>query len=202
MQARYVGESEENCRELFRKAVEAQPSIIFLDEIDALAKNRGKDVHGDKLLNQFLFCMTEVAQNNDQVFVLGATNLAGTLDPAFTRGGRFDLILECKAPDLKATKEVLDIHTRTIQLEEGIDKDSIAEKMYAKKLAHADIAAVTRNAYYEALRRTGIMDSIKDRRFSPMMMEYFSVAEVDFDNAIAKYKKSGDNDRKPIGYNK
>ena len=201
MQARYVGESEENCRELFRKAVEAQPSIIFLDEIDALAKNRGKDVHGDKLLNQFLFCMTEIAQNNDQVFVLGATNLAGTLDPAFTRGGRFDLVLECKAPDLKATREVLDIHTRTIRLEEDIDKDSIAKKMYDKKLAHADIAAVTRNAYYEALRRLGIMDSIKERRFYPMMMEDFSVAEVDFDNAIAKYKKT-DNSRKPIGYNK
>ena len=201
MQSRYVGDSEKHCRELFEKAVEAQPSIIFLDEIDALGKNRGHDVHGDKLLNQFLFCMTEIADNGDDVFVLGATNLEGSLDPAFTRGGRFDLVLECKAPDLKATRDVLDVHTRTIKLEEGIDKDSIAKKMYNKKLAHADIAAVTRNAYYEALRRCGIMDSIREKRYSPMMMDYFSVAEVDFDNAIAKYKKSS-NDRKPIGYNK
>ena len=200
MQGQYVGQSEHNCIDLFKKATDAQPSIIFLDEIDALGKNRGKDVHGDKLLNQFLYCMNEIEKNGDKVFVIGATNKPECLDEAFTRGGRFDLILECKAPDLKGTKQIIDIHTKEIPLKKDFDKDKLAEKMYAKKMTGADIAAVTRNAYFEALNRHGITKSMKERRFSPQMMDYFSLNEQDFENAITKYKNSSKN-RNPIGFN-
>ena len=108
---KYVGESEKNCRELFQKAVDAQPSIIYFDEIDALGKARGKDQYGDKLLAQFLSLMSDLEKRGDNVFVIGSTNRREDLDSAFTRSGRFSTLLEVKAPDLKGTRQILDIHT-------------------------------------------------------------------------------------------
>lgn len=201
-EAKYVGESEQNCRELFRKAVDAQPSIIFLDEIDALGKSRGKDVHGDKLLNQFLSCMSELEKNGDNVFVIGATNNEKDLDPALVRAGRLDLKLECKAPDLEGIKQIFNIHTQGKPIDEKLEKESIIKKMFAKNMTGADIAATVTNAHVNALERADIYKSMDEGRFSPSMMDFFRITTEDFEKAIANFNNGNSPKRNPIGFNK
>lgn len=198
--AKYVGESEKNCRELFERAVEAQPSIVFIDEIDALGKARGgSDEHGDKLLNQFLSCMSNIEKNKDKVFFIGATNRLEDLDKALTRGGRFDLMVECKAPDIKGTIDILNIHVVEKFIDKSFDKEKIAKKMVSKSMTGADIALIVRRAHINALRRTGIYQSMLENRFSEEMMNYFTITEADFEKAIAEFN-SNIKKRNPIGY--
>lgn len=198
--AKYVGESEENCRELFRKAVEAQPSVIFLDEIDALGKSRGQDVHGDKLLNQFLSCMSDLEKNGDQVFIIGATNKKEDLDPALVRSGRFDLMLEVKAPDLKGTKQILDIKTKGKPLDKDVDIDSIAQEMYKRGMTGADITLMVKNAHTNALERAKIYESMETGRFSYLQLESFRIKNEDFLNAIEAFKSNNSKKHNPVGY--
>lgn len=201
MASKYVGESEKNCRELFQKAVDAQPSIIFFDEIDALGKSRGEDVHGDKLLTQLLSLMSDIEKNKDNVFLIGATNRIEDLDPALIRSGRFSTILEVNPPDLAGTKQILEIHTKGKPLEKSLNLDEVAEAMFAKKMTGADISAAVKNAYSNTLERLDIYKSMESGRFSPNMKEFIKISKEDFDKAIDSFgpvKK----ERKPIGYNK
>ena len=198
--SKYHGASEKICRELFDKAIEAQPSIIFIDEIDALGKARGgTDDFNDNTLNQFLKCMTQIDENNDKVFVIGATNRVGVLDPALTRAKRLELLVECKAPDLKGTKDILNIYTKDMPLEDGFNKENIAEKMFKKSLTGADIASISTKAHLNALIRTGIYKSMWENKFSDEKMDYFRISEVDFEKAIEDFQSSK-SERKSIGF--
>lgn len=198
---KYVGESEKNCRELFQKAVDAQPSIIYFDEIDALAKTRGKDQYGDKLLAQFLSLMSDLEKRGDNVFVIGSTNRREDLDSAFTRSGRFSTLLEVKAPDLKGTRQIFDIHTKGKPIDNNVDKEYIAQRMFEKKMTGADIAATVKEAFSNALERTGIYESMAKDSYSPMMKDFLTINTDDFIKAIESFN-NGSNQRNPIGYNK
>ena len=201
MASKYVGESEQNCRELFQKAVDAQPSIIFFDEIDALGKSRGEDVHGDKLLTQLLSLVSDIEKRGDNVFILGSTNRMEDLDPALTRSGRFSTLLEVKAPDLAGTRQILEIHTKGKPLEEGLNLDEVAKSMFAKKMTGADISATVKNAYSNTLERLGIYKSMESGRFSSGMKDFIKISQEDFDKAINSFNQAK-KDRKPIGFNK
>lgn len=198
---KYVGESEKNCRKLFEKAVDAQPSIIYFDEIDALGKTRGNDKYGDKLLTQFLSLMSDIEKRRDNVFVIGSTNRKEDLDPAFTRSGRFSTLLEVKAPDLKGTRQILEIHTNGKPMDEDIDLAYIAERMFAKKMTGADIAATVKEAFSHALERTGIYESMARNAYSPLMKDYLTINTDDFLKAIDNFE-NGSKNRNPIGFNK
>lgn len=198
---KWVGGSEKNCRELFEKAVDAQPSIIYFDEIDALGKKRGDDKYGDKLLAQFLSLMSDLEKRNDQVYIIGSTNRKEDLDPAFVRSGRFSMLLEVKPPDLEGTKQIFSIHTNGKPIDQDVNKDLVAEKMYAKKMTGADIAATVKEAFSHALERTGIYESMDNGRFSPMMKEHLTINNEDFISAINQFK-ADKTQRRPIGYNK
>lgn len=189
LSAKYVGESEENCRKLFATAVEAQPSIIYFDEFDALAKSRGSsDVHGDKLLNQLLSLMSDIEMRKDNVFVIASTNRKDALDSAILRSGRFGLQLEINAPDLAGTKQILGIHTKNKPLDKNLDMDKLAEKMFAKKMTGAEIADVVNRAHSNALERCDIFKSMDENRFSPTMMDYMFITEEDFEKALKDFK--------------
>ncbi len=198
---KYVGESEKNCRELFQKAVDAQPSIIYFDEIDALGKARGKDQYGDKLLAQFLSLMSDLEKNGDNVFVIGSTNRKEDLDSAFTRSGRFSTLLEVKAPDLKGTRQILEIHTDEKPIDEDVDMEYIASKMYAKKMTGADIALIVKEAFSHALERTGIYESMARNTYSPMMKDYLTINTEDFTQAIDNFKNNSTRWAR-VGFNK
>lgn len=200
MQDKYVGGSEKNCRDLFQKAVDAQPSIIYLDEFEALGKTRGgQDVHGDKLLNQFLSLMSELEKNNDRVYVIASTNRIQDIDPAILRSGRFALKLEVKQPDLAGTKQILDIHSKGKPIDENLDYDAIAQKMFAKKMSGADIAVTVKEAASNAFERSGIYKSMEEGRYTPEMLHYFRITMDDFNKAIDAFT-SETKKRNPVGF--
>ena len=112
---KWVGESERAIREIFRKAKQAAPAIIFIDEIDAIAPARGSDVNRvtDRIVNQLLTEMDGITDRGD-VIVIGATNRPDILDPALLRPGRFDRVIYVPPPDKKARVEIFKIHARKI----------------------------------------------------------------------------------------
>jgi len=149
---KFVGESERALREIFRKARQVAPCIIFFDEIDAIAPKRGGHFDSgvlDRLVNQLLTELDGITTRGD-VVVIGATNRPDIIDPALLRPGRFDRIVYVPPPDKEARKKIFEIHTRKVPLADDVDFEKLAEK--TEGYSGADIAAVCREAALEALR--------------------------------------------------
>jgi transitional endoplasmic reticulum ATPase len=152
--SKYVGESERGVREVFRKARQAAPCIIFFDEIDALVPVRSgssSDSHvAERVLSQFL---TEVdgIEELKGVLVLGATNRLDILDPAVLRPGRFDEVVEIPIPNEEDRKEIFEIHLRNKPLSPRIVLDDLVSK--TEGFSGADIAGACHKAALTALRR-------------------------------------------------
>ncbi len=152
--SKYVGESEKGVREVFRKAKQAAPCIIFFDEIDALVPVRGTggtDSHvTERVIGQFLAEMDGVEELNG-VLVLGATNRPDILDPALVRPGRFDVLLEIPLPDQTGREEIFRIGLRDKPLADDIRLDELAAK--TSEFNGAEIQAVCKRAALEAIRQ-------------------------------------------------
>ncbi|XP_072162485.1 peroxisomal ATPase PEX6 isoform X1 [Bemisia tabaci] len=152
----YVGQSEQNVREIFSKARSASPCVVFFDELDSLAPNRGKngDSGGvvDRVVSQFLAEMDEV-QKSDGIFVLAATNRPDLIDPALLRPGRLDKLIyvgPCK--DEESKLHVLKSLTRKYNLDEDVDLAVIVKDL-TKRVTGADISAICSAAWLNAVRR-------------------------------------------------
>jgi transitional endoplasmic reticulum ATPase len=152
--SKYVGESERGVREVFRKARQAAPCIIFFDEIDALVPSRGagsSDSHvAERVLSQFLAELDGVEELKG-VLVLGATNRADLLDPAILRPGRFDEVVEIPLPDENGRSEIFAIHLRDKPLGAGISFKDLASR--TDGFSGADIGSVCNQAARRAVRR-------------------------------------------------
>ncbi len=152
--SKYVGESEEAVRDLFRKARQASPCIIFFDEIDALVPTRSggsADSHvAERVLSQFLAEFDGIEELAG-VLVLGATNRLDMLDPAVLRPGRFDEVVEIPIPDEKDREEIFRVHLRNKPVENGIDPSELAKQ--TDGFSGAEIAAVCNKAALAAVRR-------------------------------------------------
>jgi transitional endoplasmic reticulum ATPase len=129
---KYVGESEKAIREIFRKARLSAPSIIFFDEIDAIATKRGTDSEGnnvsDRMLCQLLNEMDGIEESG-RVIVIAATNRPDILDNALLRPGRIDRILYVPLPNYDARLEILQIYTSKMPIDETVELSKIAEKL-------------------------------------------------------------------------
>lgn len=150
--SKWVGESERAVRETFRKARQAAPCIIFFDEIDAIAPQRGSlgDTHvTERVISQLLTEMDGLEELRD-VTVIAATNRPDIIDPALLRPGRFDRLIYIPPPDKEARKEIFKIHTRKKPLAEDVDLEELAEK--TEGYTGADIAAVCNEAVMAAIR--------------------------------------------------
>ena len=152
--SKFVGESERAVREIFSKARQAAPCIMFFDEIDGLCTTRqssGNDsgVSG-RVLSQLLSEMDGI-EDLSGVFVLAATNRPDMVDPALRRFGRFEKTIEIGLPDLESRKSILDVHLRSRPIEPGIAIDALAETMQG--LSGAEIASVCSGAARSAIRR-------------------------------------------------
>jgi transitional endoplasmic reticulum ATPase len=124
---KFYGESEALLREIFQSASDKQPSILFIDEIDAVAPKRDR-VHGEvekRIVGQLLALMDGL-KDRGKVIVLAATNMPNSLDAALRRPGRFDKEIFLDAPNLSARKEILEIHTRGMPLDEDVNLDEIS----------------------------------------------------------------------------
>jgi len=152
--SKYVGESEQAVREVFRKARQAAPCIIFFDEIDALVPVRSaisSDSHvAERVLSQFLMELDGI-EDLRGVLVLGATNRQDILDPAVLRPGRFDEVVEISMPDEEDRREIFEIHLRNKPVAPRVSPSSLASKTVG--FSGADIAGVCHKAALRALRR-------------------------------------------------
>ncbi|WP_048061379.1 CDC48 family AAA ATPase [Hyperthermus butylicus] len=150
--SKYYGESEQRLREIFEEAEKNAPSIIFIDEIDAIAPRR-EEVTGEvekRVVAQLLTLMDGLKERG-RVIVIGATNRPDAIDPALRRPGRFDREIEIRPPDKRARKEILQVHVRNMPLADDVDLDKIAEMTHG--YTGADLAALAKEAAMNALRR-------------------------------------------------
>ena len=152
--SKYVGESERAVREVFRKARQAAPCIVFFDEIDALLPTRSAgslDSHvSERVLSQFLAELDGVEELKG-VLVLGATSRIDILDPAVLRPGRFDEIVQIPMPDEKERKEIFAVHLRGKPVGPGMDLTRLSS--VTEGLSGAEIASVCHKAALRAIRR-------------------------------------------------
>ncbi|MCR4424886.1 MAG: AAA family ATPase [Firmicutes bacterium] len=149
---KYYGETEARLRELFDEARRKAPSILFLDELDAIAPKRSEAI-GDvekRVVGQLLALMDGLVSRG-QVVVIGATNMPSLLDPALRRPGRFDREIVIPVPDTAGRLEILRIHTRGMALDEDVDLGRLAAMTHG--YVGADIASLCREAGMLALRR-------------------------------------------------
>jgi transitional endoplasmic reticulum ATPase len=152
--SKYVGESERGVRDMFHKAKQAAPCIIFFDEIDALVPARdsgGSDAHvAERVLSQFLAELDGVEELKG-VLMLGATNRPDMLDPAILRPGRFDEIVEIPLPDEQSRSQIFEVHLRNKPLASGISIGSLAAA--TAEFSGAEIQGVCTKAALRAVRR-------------------------------------------------
>ena len=150
----FVGVGASRVRDLFKEAKSQAPSIIFIDEIDAVGRQRGAGLGGghderEQTLNQLLTEMDGFEGNNG-VIILAATNRPESLDPALTRPGRFDRRVPVELPDLKGREEILKVHARKIKVAEDVDYNKIARM--ASGASGAELANIVNEAALRAVR--------------------------------------------------
>lgn len=150
--SKYIGESEKGVREVFKKARQATPCILFFDEIEALVPKRGKvmgEAVTERVVSQFLTEMDGIEELKG-VAVLGSTNRADLIDEALLRPGRFDFVLELPAPDLKAREEIFKVHTKDKPLGKDVNLNSLAKE--TDGMTGAEIASICQKASLLAIR--------------------------------------------------
>lgn len=164
--SKWVGESEKAIRDIFRKAKQASPSIVFLDEIDSITPRRGSYEGSNKatesVVNQILTLMDGI-ENLGDVVVLAASNRPDIIDPALLRPGRIDRLLFVDSPDASARLAIFKIHTKEMKLGSDVNLDNLADDM--EGYVGADIEAVCREAVMAALREDMSCEEIKDSHF-------------------------------------
>lgn len=163
--SKWVGESEKAIRELFRKARQVSPAIIFFDEIDAIAPRRGYDVGNrvtEQVVNQLLVEMDGL-EDLKGVVVIAGTNRPDIIDTALLRPGRFDKMIYVSPPDLKARRQIFEVHMSKMPLEEDFSMDNLAEK--TDGFSGADIEAICREAAMSVLREDKNSRTLKKSHF-------------------------------------
>jgi transitional endoplasmic reticulum ATPase len=179
--SKFYGQSEENLRKTFNEAEKNAPSIIFIDEIDAIASKR-EEVHGEverRVVSQMLTLMDGL-KAREKVIVIGATNRVDSIDPALRRPGRFDREIIIGVPDRFGRKEIMEIHSRGMPKSPDVDLDLLADITYG--FVGADLAALAREAAMNALRRY-LPEIDLDEPIPTKILEKMEVTMDDFRDA-------------------
>jgi transitional endoplasmic reticulum ATPase len=179
--SKFYGQSEENLRKIFDEAEKNAPSIVFIDEIDAIAGKRS-ETHGEvekRVVSQLLTLMDGL-KGRGKLIVIGATNIPDSLDPALRRPGRFDREIRIDAPDRDGRKEILQIHTRGMPKGDEVKLEQLADRTYG--YVGADLAALAREAAMNALRRY-LPEIDLDKPIPVEVLEKMEVTMDDFKNA-------------------
>jgi len=182
--SKWVGESERGVREVFRKARQAAPCIVFFDEVDSIVPPRGRDLGSnvtERVVSQILTELDGLESLKD-VVVIAATNRPDMVDPALMRPGRIDRILYIPNPDKDAREAILAIHTRGMPLAEDIDMDKLAEQM--ENYSGADIAATC-----QAASQIAIHEHLQKYSDPKEAMEHKDELKVDMDHFKRAFNK-------------
>ncbi|WP_303247937.1 CDC48 family AAA ATPase [uncultured Methanobrevibacter sp.] len=186
--SKYVGGSEENLREKFEEAEANAPSIIFIDELDAIAPNR-ENTQGEaerRTVAQLLTLMDGL-KSRGQVVIIGATNRPDSIDPALRRPGRFDREIEIGVPDQEERLEILEIHTRSMPLSEDVNLEEFAAVTHG--FVGADLESLCREAAMRVVRRI-IPDIKSDEEISEDVLKKIIVEPKDFKEALKEIQPS------------
>lgn len=183
------GESEKKLREIFEAATKAAPSILFIDEIDSIAPKRGQ-VQGEteKRLVAQLLTLMDGLESRLNLVVIAATNRPEAIDEALRRPGRFDREIIVGVPDVAGRREILGIHTRGMPLEKSVDLKELARTTYG--FVGADLAALTREAAIEAVRRIMPKLDLESESVPPEVLEELVVQRHDFVEALKRVQPS------------
>ncbi|MHA1707703.1 MAG: CDC48 family AAA ATPase [Candidatus Heimdallarchaeaceae archaeon] len=177
--SKFYGESEQRLRTIFKDADDNSPSIIFIDELDAIAPKR-EDVTGEverRVVAQLLALMDGLVSRG-QVIVIGATNRPNAVDPALRRPGRFDREIEIHVPDRDSREEILLIHTRGMPLAQNVDLKSLADVTHG--YVGADLQALTREAAMKTLRRVLPSVNLDEESIPADVLDNLEVTHEDF----------------------
>jgi transitional endoplasmic reticulum ATPase len=180
---KFYGESEAQIRGLFEEAAEKAPSILFIDEIDAISPKR-TEVTGEveKRIVAQLLALMDGLKSRGEVIVIGATNIPNVIDPALRRPGRFDREIATKIPDKQARLEILQIHTLGMPLGEDVDLEKLAEITHG--FVGADLEALCREAALYRLRTLMETTNMLQEGLSLEFMEGLTLSMDDFLNAL------------------
>jgi transitional endoplasmic reticulum ATPase len=187
--SKWVGESEKGVRDVFRKARQASPTIIFFDELDSITPTRGGgfgDSHvTERVISQILTELDGLEELKD-VVVIGATNRLDMIDSALLRPGRFDKLLSVPVPDLEARKEILKIHLKDKPLAEDVDVGKLAEK--TEGYSGADIAALCNTASMLVIKEHIIKSKTVEK--AKEKMKDLKISMKYFEKTLEKMKPS------------
>ena len=180
---KYYGETEARLREIFKEAKDNSPSIIFIDEIDAIAPKR-EEAYGDvekRVVAQLLALMDGLTERGN-VIVLGASNRPDSIDPALRRPGRFDREMEISVPNADGRLEILHIHTRGMPLSDDIDLKNLASELHG--YTGADIKSLCRESAIKAIRRYLPEIDLENERIPSKMLQSMEIKSRDFYDAM------------------
>ncbi|MFA5105546.1 MAG: CDC48 family AAA ATPase [Candidatus Micrarchaeia archaeon] len=187
--SKFVGESEEKLRALFKEAQETAPSIIFMDEIDAIAPKR-EEAQGEverRMVSQLL-TLLDGLKTRGQVIVIGATNRPNSIDQALRRPGRFDREIELGVPDREGRKEILQIHTRGMPLADDVSLDELSNITHG--YTGADLTLLIKEAAMKTLRRILPDLDLSAQFIPPEILDNLKVTREDFFGALREIHPS------------
>ncbi|UCG04475.1 MAG: CDC48 family AAA ATPase [Candidatus Heimdallarchaeota archaeon] len=187
--SKFYGESEARLREIFKEAEDNAPSIIFIDEIDAIAPKR-EDVTGEverRVVAQILALMDGL-ESRGETIVIGATNRPNAVDPALRRPGRFDREIEIGVPDKNERLEILQIHTRRMPGIEDVDTEKLS--VITHGFVGADLAALGREAAMKKLREILPEINLSEDTIPPAVLDNLKVEDRHFEDALKEIHPS------------
>ncbi len=188
--SKWVGESEKAIRKIFSKARQVAPCVIFIDEIDSIAPNRGSSMDAgstDRVVNQLLTELDGIESLED-VVVIAATNRPDLIDPAVLRPGRLDRHVYIPVPDEKTRKKIFDVHTQDMPLADDVNLDKLSKM--TENYVGSDIASICREAGMNALRTDIESDNVDMEDFKDSVEDTEpSADEKEIENFREKVKK-------------
>jgi transitional endoplasmic reticulum ATPase len=199
--SKWVGESEKAVRELFKKARQVAPTIVFLDELDSIAPMRGTDTGThvtDSVVNQLLTSIDGL-ESMEGVVVIGATNRPDIIDPGLLRPGRFDRLVMIHAPDKKARLDIFKIHTKEMPIDKDVNLEELAD--ICNNYSGADIEALCRESAMIAIRGDEKAKKVNRNHFekgmesvrasiTPNIIKFYDRLSETLGSGIAKKDKS------------
>ncbi|MGC9309142.1 MAG: CDC48 family AAA ATPase [Candidatus Nanoarchaeia archaeon] len=178
--SKWVGESEKHVRDVFKKARQVAPAIIFFDEFDSISKQRGSSLSDatEKVVNQLLTELDGI-EDLEKVVVIAATNRKDLIDPSLLRPGRIDAIVELDVPDKETRKKIFEVHTKNMPLDKSVKISDYVNK--TDGWTGADIEAICRNAGVNAIKRFYTQKK---------KAEKMTITKQDFDSALIEVSQS------------
>ena len=188
--SKFYGESEKHIRDIFDEAEKAAPSIIFIDEIDAIAPKRSDSVgEVERRVVSQLLTMMDGLKSRGKVVVIGATNMPNSIDPALRRPGRFDREIEINVPDKKGRLQILKIHTRNMPLTKDVNLEELASITHG--FVGADLSALVKEAAMNVLRRVIPDFNLKEgEEIAKETLEKLIVYNKDFKDSLKVVRPS------------